>query len=173
MPAQFMPRQQCIVYAVATKAQDAFAENMTFFADLVRCETRLYNQFNDELRTAHGIVTSQYEFLGYIRDQENPRTTDIAAAFAIGVGAVSKAVDRLEIRGLVGRLPNPANRRSNILELTDAGRKLIDAADATFQTRLAEILANVGTSAQLAASAALLSRLRIALERDGLGTPVG
>ena len=158
---------------MATKPQDAFTENMNFFADLVRCETRLYNQFNDELRAAHGIVTSQYEFLRYIRDEASPRTTDIAVAFAIGVGAVSKAVDRLETRGLVARLPNPANRRSSILELTTSGRDLIEGAETTFQTRLAEILSGVGTPAQLSASAALLSRLRVALERDGLGTPVG
>jgi MarR family multiple antibiotic resistance transcriptional regulator len=173
MPPQFMPWQQCIVYAVATKTQDVVFENMSFFADLVRCETRLYNQFNDELRSTHGIVTSQYEFLRYIRDQENPRTTDIAAAFAIGVGAVSKAVDRLEGRGLVLRMPNPANRRSSILELSATGRGLVDAAEATFQARLAEILSEAGTPAQLSESAALLSRLRAALERAGLGTPVG
>lgn len=146
---------------------------MAFFADLVRCETRLYNQFNDELRAAHGIVTSQYEFLRYIRDHERPRATDLAAEFAVGVGAVSKAMDRLEARGLVTRLPNPANRRSAILALTGEGRALSDAADATFQGRLAEILAGAATPGQIAASASVLALLRTALERDGLGTPVG
>ena len=152
---------------------DAGSVNMAFFADLVRCETRLYNQFNDELRAAHGIVTSQYEFLRYLRDHERPRTTDIAAEFAIGVGAVSKAVDRLEARGWLIRVPNPANRRSTILMLTDEGRALLDAADATFQTRLAEILADVATPKQITASASVLAQLRSALERDGLGTPTG
>src|SRR6187402_2451850 len=152
-----MPRQQCIVYAVATKLQ---ADAVALFADLVRCETRLYNQFNDELRTSHGIVTSQYEFLRYIRDEESPRTTDMAAEFAIGVGAVSKAMDRLEARGLVARVPNPANRRSSILTLTDEGRTLIDSADAAFQARLGEVMSSAGTAAQLTAAAEFLSSLR-------------
>jgi len=146
---------------------------MAFFADLVRCETRLYNQFNDELRAAHGIVTSQYEFLRYLRDHERPRTTDLAAEFAIGVGAVSKSVDRLEARGWLIRRPNPANRRSTILTLTDEGRALIDAADLTFRLRLAEILADVATPEQITASGSVLALLRSALERDGLGTPAG
>lgn len=146
---------------------------LAFFADLVRCETRLYNQFNDELRTAHGIVTSQYEFLCYLRDHESPRTTDIAGEMAIGVGAVSKAMDRLEARGLIMRMPNPANRRSTLLALTDEGRALIGAADATFQSRLAEILLSAATPAQIAAAAGVLKRLRSALEKDGLGTPAG
>jgi MarR family transcriptional regulator, multiple antibiotic resistance protein MarR len=168
-----MPRQQCIVYAVATNAQDEASDNLSFFADLVRCETRLYNQFNEELRESHGIVTSQYEFLRFIRDQENPRTTDMAAEFAIGVGAVSKAMDRLEARGLVIRIPNPANRRSTILRLTANGRDLIDSAESVFAVRLSGILTGAATRPQIHAAAEVLASLRAALERDGLGTPTG
>jgi MarR family transcriptional regulator, multiple antibiotic resistance protein MarR len=80
----------------------------------------------------------------------HPRATDLAAEFVVGVGAVSKAVDRLEARGLVTRLPNPANRRSTILALTDEGRALIDAADTTFQRRLAEILADAAAPERIA-----------------------
>jgi DNA-binding MarR family transcriptional regulator len=158
---------------MATQVGEADSVRLAFFADLVRCETRLYNQFNDELRASHGIVTSQYEFLRFIRDHERPRTTDMAGEFAVGVGAVSKAMDRLEARGLLTRLPNPANRRSTILALTDEGRALVDAADMTFLTRLAEILAEAATPEQIAAATSVLAGLRVALERDGLGTPAG
>ena len=157
---------------MATPSDDRGAE-LRFFADLVRCETRLYNQFDAELRASHGIVTSQYEFLRFIRDHDRPRATDIAAEFAIGVGAVSKAMDRLEARGLAGRVPNPANRRSAILVLTDEGRELVDAAAAAFEERLTGILAGVASPGQLSAAASVLARLRAALERDGLGAPVG
>jgi DNA-binding MarR family transcriptional regulator len=158
---------------VATKSHDAASVNVAFFADLVRCETRLYNQFNDELRASHGMVTSQYEFLLYVRDHELPRAADIAAEFAIGVGAVSKAVDRLEGRGWLTRVPNPGDRRSTILALTGDGRAAIDAADATFQTRLAEILGDAVTREQISAAASVLALLRSSLERNGLGTPTG
>jgi DNA-binding MarR family transcriptional regulator len=158
---------------MATEVDEAGSTHLAFFADLVRCETRLYNQFNEELRALHGIVTSQYELLRFIRDHERSRVTDLATEFAIGVGAVSKAMDRLEARGMVTRLPNPANRRSTMLALTEDGRDIIDSADATFQTRLAEILTQAGTPAQIAAAASMLSRLRAALELGGLGTPAG
>jgi DNA-binding MarR family transcriptional regulator len=144
-----------------------------FFADLVRSETRLYNHFNDELRGVHGITTSQYEFLRYVRDHDDTRATDMAAEFAIGVGAVSKAMDRLEERDLIERRPNPTNRRSMILAATDAGRALVDAAETTFLRRLDEILAEAGTPEQVAAAAVVLRSLRAALEREDLGTPVG
>ncbi len=146
---------------------------MTFFADLVRCETRLYNAFNDELRHAHGIVTSQFEFLRYLRDHATPRVADLAAEFAVGVGAVSKSIDRMESRGWVTRLPNPDDRRSTVLALTDQGRALADAADATFQVRLDQIIASAATRAQLAAAAHVLAALRAVLERENLGLPAG
>lgn len=168
-----MPRQQCTVHAMATQSPGRQAATFSFFADLVRCETRLCNQLNDDLRAAHGIVTSQYEFLRHLRDHDDTRITDMAAEFAIGVGAVSKAMDRLEDRGWLNRRPNPANRRSSLLGLTDAGRAVADAAEATFSARLAEILDGALTPDQLDAAATVLHSLRAALERQGLGTPVG
>jgi len=161
---------------MATKLGDAGSEgslSMRFFGDLVRCETRLYNAFNDELRAAHGIVTSQFEFLRYLRDHEGARVADLAAEFAVGVGAVSKSMDRLEKRGWVARRPNPEDRRSAILVLTDDGRVLADAAERTFQARLEQILAGAVTPAQLAGAAETLAALRAGLERDNLGTPTG
>ncbi len=94
----------------------------SFFADLVRCETRLYNALNDRLRERHGIVTSQYESLRFLRDHPGSRVADLATEFAIGIGASSKAVDRLEKQGWVVRRTNPADRRSSLLDLTAAGR---------------------------------------------------
>lgn len=158
---------------MATKSDPAGSVNARFFSDLVRCETRLYNAFNDELRAAHGIVTSQFEFLRYLRDRSGSRVADLAAEFAVGVGAVSKSIDRLEKRGLVTRQPNPDDRRSAVLMLTGEGRALIDAADATFETRLGQILTAAATPEQMTATAHVLAALRAVLERENLGTPTG
>ena len=43
-------------------------------------------------------------------------------------GSISVAVDRLEDRGLVERRPDPADRRTRVVHLTAAGRKLIERA---------------------------------------------
>jgi MarR family transcriptional regulator, multiple antibiotic resistance protein MarR len=142
---------------------------LSFFDDLVRCETRLYNAANDRLRATHGIVTSQFEFLRYVRDHAGCRVADLAGAFAIGIGATSKGVDRLEARGWIARQPNPADRRSSLIALTDHGRELTDAAEHTFAGLLAEL---VGDRAP-AAAARDLAGLRAALERDRIGMPTG
>jgi DNA-binding MarR family transcriptional regulator len=41
---------------------------------------------------------------------------------------VTSRIDRLERRGLVRRLPDPDDRRGVIIELTDQGLEVVDAA---------------------------------------------
>ncbi|MEC3996485.1 MarR family winged helix-turn-helix transcriptional regulator [Actinacidiphila sp. DG2A-62] len=144
-----------------------------FFDDLVRCETRLYNALNDRLRERHGIVTSQFECLRFLRDRPGARVADVAAEFAIGVGAASKGVDRLETRGWVVRQPNPSDRRSSLLALTDDGSRLVDAAARTFADGLAALIGGTLDGPSTAAAARAVATLRSVLERDRIGTPTG
>ncbi|KAA8885335.1 MarR family transcriptional regulator [Nocardia colli] len=142
----------------------------SLFADLVRCETRLYNALSDRLRERHGIVASQFESLRFLRDHPAARVADLASEFAAGVGAMSKGVDRLEKQGWVVRQPNPADRRSSVLALTEDGARLVEAAEETFTERLTELL---GTASSLSIVAQTLSQLRQVLERDQVGLPAG
>ncbi|MFF4716691.1 MarR family winged helix-turn-helix transcriptional regulator [Streptomyces eurythermus] len=144
-----------------------------FFDDLVRCETRLYNALNDRLRERHGIVTSQFEFLRFLRDHPGARVADLAAEFAIGVGATSKSADRLEKQGWITRQPNPSDRRSSLLALTDDGSRLLAAAEKTFTEGLAALIADTLDDASGAAAVRAISKLRSALERNRVGTPTG
>lgn len=143
------------------------------FADLVRCETRLYNALNDRLRERHGIVTSQYEFLHYLREHPESRVADLATEFAVGIGATSKGIDRLERSGWVARQPNPSDRRSSLLVLTDEGARLVDAAEQTFTSRVTELVEGALDRRQVGAVAEVLTVLRATLERDRIGMPTG
>lgn len=161
---------------MAAKASGAAVDAVDlpgFFSDLVRCETRLYNALNDSLRERHGIVTSQFEFLRYLRDHPGARVADVAAEFAIGIGATSKGADRLERQGWVAREPNPSDRRSSLLVLTDDGLRLAIAAEATFTERLAELTADALDVPSITAAAQVLAQLRSVLERDQIGMPTG
>lgn len=142
-----------------------------FFDHLVRCETRLYNAVGERLRTEHGIVTSQFEYLRYLRDHPESRVVEVAAAFAAGVGAISKGADRLVMQGWVERRSNPADRRSSLLCLTASGSVLVTAAEATFHQALEELITL--SDVQVDESTATLLTLRRTLERARLGLPVG
>ena len=143
------------------------------FADLVRYETRLYNALGERLKAGHGLSMGQFEFLRIIGGRDDCRVNDLALDIAITVGATSKAVDRLEAAGWVSRRPNPANRRSSLLALTPAGRRLLDAStptvEAGLQTWLADPLGARGLD-QLATS---LARLRQLMADAGAGQPTG
>jgi DNA-binding MarR family transcriptional regulator len=158
---------------VASKSTSDTADLPGFFADLVRCETRLYNALNDRLRERHGIVTSQFEALRYLRDHPGSRVADLAAEFAIGIGATSKSVDRLEKQGWAVRQPNPSDRRSSLLALTDDGSQLVDAAEATVIDALTELIGGTLVGSSGAATALAISKLRSVLERNQIGTPTG
>ncbi|MEV5650027.1 MarR family transcriptional regulator [Nocardia sp. NPDC052254] len=142
------------------------------FADLVRSETRLYNAVNDRLRERHGIVTSQFESLRFLRAHPSARVADLATEFAAGIGAISKGVDRLEKQGWVARQPNPSDRRSSLLTLTTAGAQLVAAAEETFVERLGELFAATPDVASPVVAQAL-AVLRAALEHDRVGLPAG
>jgi DNA-binding MarR family transcriptional regulator len=158
---------------VASKSNGDAVDLPAFFADLVRCETRLYNALNDRLRERHGIVTSQFEALRYLRDHPGSRVADLATEFAIGIGATSKSVDRLERRGWAARQPNPSDRRSSLLALTDDGSRLIDAAEKTFTDAVAELIGGTLDGASGSAAVQAIAKLRSVLERDQIGTPTG
>jgi DNA-binding MarR family transcriptional regulator len=161
------------LYVVEYTSDVAAVDLPAFFADLVRCETRLYNALNDRLRERHGIVTSQFEFLRFLRDHPGCRVADLAAEFAVGVGATSKGIDRLEKQGWAARRPNPADRRSSLLALTADGARLVEEAEQTFTGALAELLGGALDAPSLSVVARALSTLRSALERDQVGTPAG
>lgn len=158
---------------MASTSQESDSNAARLFDDLVRCEIRLYNDLSDRLRRQHGIVTSQFEVLQFVRDNANSRVADIASYFAIGVGATSKVIDRLETSGWVERLPNPDDRRSSLLALTPAGEEIVGKAETTFDQETGAYLSAVLTPPQLAAATTALSALRSALERDQRGVPVG
>jgi DNA-binding MarR family transcriptional regulator len=143
------------------------------FSDLVRYETRLYNALGARLKAEHGLSAGQYEFLRFIGGRDDCRVNDLAREFAVAVGATSKGVDRLEAAGWVARRPNPENRRSSLLGLTDAGRALLGAATPTFEDELRIRLADPLSAAALDRLASAVARLRSAVEDAGVGQPTG
>lgn len=165
------------IYAVAstsaTGGRSGFSNLPAFFDDLVRCETRIYNAVTERLRAEHGIVASQFEMLRFLRDHPKARVADLATAFAIGIGAASKGVDRHEAAGWVTRLPNPADRRSSLISLTDRGAALVAEAEQTFHGHLEELITATLGPERVDAVGAALGELRRALEEARVGVPVG
>jgi DNA-binding MarR family transcriptional regulator len=74
------------------------------------------------LRTEHRFSLSQGSVLGRL-DREGPQSTSrLAAAERVRPQSMGQTVGELESQGLIARRPDPADGRSALLELTEAGR---------------------------------------------------
>src|SRR5258708_40335762 len=90
------------------------------------------------------------------------RLFDIKEGLSITVGGPSKLVDRIEAAGLCRRRANPDDRRSQIIELMLAGRRLLAKATKSFEDELQTRLESVVSGRTLDRFGATLMRLRAA-----------
>ena len=73
----------------------------------------------------------EYDVLSALRRQGKPfalPATGLARATGLSAGAMTNRIDKLEARGLVRRQHDESDRRSVVVSLTPAGKRLIDDA---------------------------------------------
>jgi len=135
------------------------------FDDLVRFETDLWNGIDARLRQDCAVTLGSLNVLLVVERAGSCRVNDIAAALSITVGGASQAVDRLEKAGHCVRRPHDTDRRSSIVELTAAGRDLVNEAGPVLDRELATWLARPLPAPELGHLASTLAVLRAANPR--------
>lgn len=80
----------------------------------------------------HGLSEGEFDLLCALRRAGRPfarQPADLARSTMVTSGGTTKRIDRLEAAGLVQRVgPVDGDRRSTLVQLTDAGQELIDRA---------------------------------------------
>lgn len=87
----------------------------------------------DAALAAHELSLGEFDILGTLR-RRGPggmTPTQLLRWVVLTSGGMTARLTRLEARGLLTRSPDPSDRRGVIVELTDKGLELIDAAAAT------------------------------------------
>ena len=86
----------------------------------------LVGQALDTVTAAAGVATADYMVLGVVRRSPGGRSSPTAISEVLGrtTGGMTLALDRLEGAGWVRRLPDPADGRRVVVELTSAGLTL-------------------------------------------------
>jgi DNA-binding MarR family transcriptional regulator len=138
------------------------------FNDIIRFEIDLWNAVDARLRSDFNLPLSHFEPMSVIDRLTRCRVYDIASELRITTGGTSKLVDRIEASGYCRRLPNPADRRSSLLELTPEGRRIFAEAGVAFDEELQRWLGAAVPERTLRQFAATLSRLRTASHRAGM-----
>jgi DNA-binding MarR family transcriptional regulator len=78
-----------------------------------------------------GLKTWEYDVLSVLRRQGEPYelpATELAKASLLTSGAMTTRIDHLESKQLVGRKPDPEDRRGVRVRLTKRGLSVVDSA---------------------------------------------
>ncbi len=111
----------------AREFPDADPGSTEAFASLVRTGTALRLEIERCIENALGIPHPAATALAVVEGAEEPLTpTQIGERVLVAAATMTATLDVLERRGWVVRRPNPADRRSVLVEITEAGRGVTD-----------------------------------------------
>jgi DNA-binding MarR family transcriptional regulator len=116
----------------------------------------------------HGLESWEFDVLAALRRSGPPyqlSPSQLITQTLVTSGTMTNRVDRLEERGLVTRLPDPADGRGVIVRITAEGRSRVDAALGELLERERALLAvlDMGRCRELSG---LLRRLLIPYDAD-------
>ncbi len=135
---------------------------LDLFHQLIRFETELWNAVDGRLRAEFDLPLSRLEPMQVIARRSSCRVYDIAEELSITIGGTSKLVDRIEAAGYCVRRANPDDRRSSIIELTAAGRRVLANAAEVFEDELQTRIGSAVPERSLQQFHATLVKLRSA-----------
>ncbi len=102
---------------------------MAAVTSVMRVQQILQQAVDGALRQ-HGLTFARYEalvLLRFARSGALPMRI-MGERLQLHPTSITNIVDRLEADGLARRLPHPSDRRTTLVELTDAGRERLTAA---------------------------------------------
>jgi len=133
--------------------------------------TRLARHLDRARRTsfaAHDLDLWEFDVLAALRRAGRPYVLSpgqLVDQTMVTSGTMTNRVDRLETRGLVQRLPDPADRRGVHVRLTPRGKERVDSALADLLHRERDLLRGLSRNDQDALST-LLRKLVAPFEAD-------
>jgi DNA-binding MarR family transcriptional regulator len=100
---------------------------------------------------AHGLETWEFDVLSALRRAGPPYQLSPGAllrATLVTSGTMTNRIDRLAAAGLVSRSRDPLDKRGVLVQLTEQGRRTVDAAMSDLLTRERAILTSLGAAEQ-------------------------
>ncbi len=97
------------------------------FSSVIRAGQALYDEIDRAMQASMGVAESALNTLAVIEGAERPLTpSEISERTFRSSATMTSILDVLERRGWIRRIPNPADRRSVLIEITDDGYAIAD-----------------------------------------------
>ena len=109
---------------------DVDPSSMALFARLTRAQALAATAIDRTLRR-YGLKRGEFDVLATLRRASAPyrlQPGELARAMVLSPAATTHRVQRLQEQGLVHRRPDPDDGRLGVVELTDAGLRLVEEA---------------------------------------------
>jgi DNA-binding MarR family transcriptional regulator len=110
------------------------------------------------------VERSAYGIMCKLADEGPQRLGALAASFGLDPSTITRQVQALEEVGLASRSTDPSDRRVSILDLTDAGRSVLDQTRSHRRARLQAALTD-WSETDLADFGRLLKEFNASLDR--------
>ena len=111
----------------STEYPDADIASTELFATLMRTGFVLGAELDRVVAASIGLNQAATNTLAVIEGADEPLTpSEISDRTLISSATMTSTLDRLERRGLVRRLPNPEDRRSVLVQVTEDGQEFCD-----------------------------------------------
>ncbi|MDZ7958109.1 MAG: MarR family transcriptional regulator [Aulosira sp. DedQUE10] len=123
MPKLGKPTEEC-----AARVMDTIPLLMRF----IRADMRSHN--------AESLSIPQLRSLAFLNRNPGASLSEVAEHLGVTCATASTTIERLVQRNLVQRTDHPQERRRIVLNLTEAGKLLLQQSQATTRTHIADIL---------------------------------
>ena len=151
----------------ATPLADLSSQEFTVWAGFVQTHAAMARELDADLRAAHGLPLTDFEILLWLANRpcERMRMAALADTVLLSPSGLSRAVERLETRGLVQRIPCTEDRRGSYAALTETGVDLVRSARATHAVGIRRRFLDRLTPTETKLLAAIWNRLLVGTER--------
>ena len=112
---------------------DLSREEFAVWSGFLQAHAALARELDADLRSAHRLLLTDFEILLWLANRPcaRMRMAALADTVLLSPSGLSRAVERLETRGLVQRIPCPEDRRGSYAALTVSGIDLVRTASRT------------------------------------------
>jgi DNA-binding MarR family transcriptional regulator/GNAT superfamily N-acetyltransferase len=117
--------------------------------DAVRAFNRFYTREIGALGERHlqsPFSLTEMRVLYELAHRDGPAAAELGRDLGLDAGYLSRILRRFESRGLIGRLPSPADARQSLLHLTRKGRAAFGPFEARARNEVGMLLARIGAA---------------------------